>query len=348
MHKKLFFILFIFTISCNQKEEVLKDYALISGLISNNKSKNIDITSKGFDKRIKVNIDGTFKDTVKLITNGFYKFSDGKNELNINISNGNKIDFKYDYNDFEESIKFSGIGSETTEYLLKRKKLNIAENLSDYQSFFKLEPNKFIEKTKFIDEKFEEMLSSPNIDSLFKENEQKRTKNYIAYLKKNYSKNHSLLIKLAKGKSSPIFNDYENNKGRKLSLKDFLGKYVYINIWATWNSQCKEQIPFFNSLEEEFRNKNIEFISISLDDGRGYNNDKKLAKNAWKKFIKNNNLRGTNLIADKGWNSNFIKEYNVRTIPFFILLDKEGKIIDRNTKLPSDETLKQIFNKLLE
>lgn len=66
-------------------------------------------------------------------------------------------------------------------------------------------------------------------------------------------------------KPSPIFENFENIKGGTTSLKDLKGKYVYIDVWATWCGPCKAEIPHLKSLEEKYQGKNIVFVSISVD-----------------------------------------------------------------------------------
>jgi hypothetical protein len=51
-------------------------------------------------------------------------------------------------------------------------------------------------------------------------------------------------------------------------------------------------------------------------------------------------------MADKAWNSDFVKAYNIGGIPHFILIDKEGKILDDNAPRPSNPNLKKLFNSL--
>ncbi len=129
------------------------------------------------------------------------------------------------------------------------------------------------------------------------------------------------------GMPSPQFIGYENYKGGANSLNDFLGKYIYIDIWATWCSPCVAEIPYFEKLEKEYHDKNIAFVSISIDSKRDY--DK------WRKMIEEKHMKGVQLLADKDYDSDFIKAYNIYGIPKFILLDPEGLIINADAPRPS-------------
>lgn len=144
--------------------------------------------------------------------------------------------------------------------------------------------------------------------------------------------------KVSKYNVSPKFTDYENYAGGTTSLDDFKGKYVYIDIWASWCGPCLRQIPDLKRIESEYHNKNIEFVSISIDKKRDY--DK------WRSMIEEKELGGVQLLANNSSNSKFIKAYAIIGIPRFILLDPDGKIIDANAPRPTDKGLIELFNKL--
>ncbi len=132
---------------------------------------------------------------------------------------------------------------------------------------------------------------------------------------------------LQKGKPSPDFN-FADMSGKFFSLKDFKGKYVYIDVWATWCSPCKVEIPHLKKLESELHEKNIAFVSICTFDEQV----------KWEAMVKAQELSGTQLFAPR--DNEFTKKYNIQGIPRFLLIDKEGNIIDSNAKRPSDPTLK--------
>lgn len=140
-----------------------------------------------------------------------------------------------------------------------------------------------------------------------------------------------------KGSISPLFANYEQFGGGAKSLSDFKGSYVYIDVWATWCTPCKQEIPHLKRLEEEYKNKNIQFVSISID--------KLEAKEKWKRMIQKENLGGAQLLADKDWESSFIKKYAIdgTGIPRFILIDPKGYVVDAVAPRPSNPSLKTLF-----
>lgn len=138
---------------------------------------------------------------------------------------------------------------------------------------------------------------------------------------------------LAKGKESPSFV-YKNIEGKEISLSDLAGKYIYIDVWATWCGPCRSELPYLKELEEQFKNKDICFVSISCDQN----------KNAWEKMVKDEKLGGIQLIIDK--DDSFMKAYKITGIPRFILLDKEGKIINSKMSRPSNPETANALNAL--
>ena len=169
---------------------------------------------------------------------------------------------------------------------------------------------------------------------------------YGIYKKENPSKvnleeinqSYSAFTKIAKGNPSALFVDYKTPNDGKVSLKDFLGKYVYIDVWATWCGPCKKEIPFLKKIEKKYHGKNIEFVSISVDVEK--------QRQKWKDMVKDMGLTGTQIMADKDFKSDFIKAYNIAAIPRFILIDPSGNIVSPDALRPSDPKLIEFFNEL--
>lgn len=155
---------------------------------------------------------------------------------------------------------------------------------------------------------------------------------------KKITESYNKLKSLAKGTASPKFTDYEDNAGGTKSLDDLKGKYVYIDVWATWCGPCIGEIPSLKKVEEQFHGKNIHFLSISIDADKDH--DK------WKKMIVDKELGGIQVIADNDWNSKFVQDYMINGIPRFILLDPQGNIVNANAPRPSDPKLVETLNGL--
>lgn len=131
---------------------------------------------------------------------------------------------------------------------------------------------------------------------------------------------------LAKGMKAPSFTASDVD-GKEYKLEDFLGKYVYIDVWATWCGPCVREIPFLKVLEHEFHDNNISFISVSVDNQRDYQK--------WKNMVVDENLSGYQLIAPNDWKSDIAKNYLIQSIPRFILIDMEGNMINVSAERPS-------------
>jgi len=98
-------------------------------------------------------------------------------------------------------------------------------------------------------------------------------------------------------------------------------------------------------LEKEYKNKNISFLSISTDDDRRSNGSWEKARDKWTTMVKGRNLTGIQLWAGKD-DARFSKEYMIRSIPRFILIDPKGNIIDSNTLSPANPSLRKLLDEL--
>lgn len=160
------------------------------------------------------------------------------------------------------------------------------------------------------------------------------SKNFIKYAEDTYSS----LSKLKEGDVSPNFS-YNDINGAMVHLSDFKGRIVYIDVWATWCAPCIKQIPYIEKLEKEFHNMPITFVSISVD--------KKEAFEKWKKMVRVKNLVGVQLFADKSFDSDFMDHYAVNSIPRFIIIGKDGNIVDPDAPNPSYDKTRTLLSDLL-
>lgn len=343
MKKVLIFSLAIAFISCNQTP---KDYVSFSGEITNKNSDSLVIRSNTYYRTIKVNEDGSFKDTLKVET-GVYNLFDGKEATKLFLKNGIDLEITIDAEKFSETVSYSGNGSETSNYIAK--KILIQKSIFT-PDLFDNDEAVFKSKIENLNKELTQLLEShSNIDSTILTTEKESFSKMQHDLLKIFSQQKLIANQYTDfvGKPSPKFKNYENYKGGTTSLEDLKGKYVYVDVWATWCGPCKAEIPTLKAIEKEYHNKNIEFVSISVDNGRGYaNNSLEASKAGWKKMIADKQMGGTQLFADKAWQSEFIQGYQIRSIPRFILIDPNGNIVDANAPRPSNPKLKELFNSL--
>jgi len=335
--KKLFITLttILLLIAC-KNESANKDYVTLSGSITNANSKEIKIIDNQNQviKTITINDDNSFTDTLK-VSNGVYTFTDGNEYAALYLVNGYDIAITLDAKEFDETLTFTGNGSEGCNYLAK-KVLMQEQTFNNINDLYTLEEDAFL---SLINEKKNELIhlkdQYKNLDSTLIAMDNSDTEMLFKFIAGQYDK-ISKMAKL-KGTPSPKFTNYENYNGGTTSLDDLKGKFVYIDVWATWCGPCKVEIPHLKEIEKEFHGKNIAFVSISVD--------KEGAHEAWRKMIAEKEMGGIQLFA--GTDYKFAEDYQIDGIPRFILIDDKGNIVNQDAPRPSDPKLKDILNDLL-
>jgi len=142
------------------------------------------------------------------------------------------------------------------------------------------------------------------------------------------------------GKQAPIFEFTDVNGKTHLST-EFIGKVVYLDVWASWCGPCMREMPFSDELKKEYKdNDQIVFLYVSIDE----------KKEAWMEAAKrlglNENYSG--IAYPGGFKSDFAKKYSVNSIPHYVLIDKKGNLVSHKAERPSkkDEVMKWINNAL--
>ena len=140
------------------------------------------------------------------------------------------------------------------------------------------------------------------------------------------------------GKSSYNFS-LPDSTGKMVSMKDFKGKVVLIDVWATWCGPCKAQFPFLKEIEHEYaNNEDLVFVGISLD--------KLEVKQKWIDMIQKEKLGGIQLLDDFG--KSFGRKYGLTAIPRFMLIDRQGRWIEIRCPRPeAKEDLRRYLDKAL-
>lgn len=167
---------------------------------------------------------------------------------------------------------------------------------------------------------------------------QEKMEKYGKYFKAEYQKktlevlNSKLYSAEAGAKPAANFT-YPDQNGKMVSLSDFKGKVVLVDVWATWCGPCKQEIPSLKNLEKELHGKDVIFISVSLDEEKD--------KQKWKDMIKEKEMDGVQLFAS-GW-TKITKDYNIQAIPRFMVFDKKGNVVTIEAPRPSNPKLKELL-----
>ncbi len=283
-------------------------------------------------QEIKLDAKGLFQATFA-ITEGMYQLFDGKEYAELYLKNGDDLTMTMDAAAFDETIKFEGKGAAENNYLSDETR---TESKFDFNALLAMDETNF---KKAVDDKKNAdvaRLEKNKLDPKFVELYKNNINMSLAGLQQYY--NQILANKKMNNQKAPNF-DYENAAGGKTSLESLKGKYVYVDVWATWCGPCRAEIPFLKEMEKNFHNKNIAFISISTDVEKDH--DK------WKTFVKEKELSGIQVIADKT-NIDFLKSFDINTIPRFILIDPAGNVIDADAARPSNPKLKTQLEGLLK
>lgn len=125
------------------------------------------------------------------------------------------------------------------------------------------------------------------------------------------------------GKQAPEFSA-PTPEGKTVSLKESLGKVTIIDFWASWCAPCRKENPNVVALYDEFHDKGLNIIGVSLD--------KEGDANKWKDAITADKLTWTQISNLQYWNEPIAKKYNVKSIPATFILDASGKIVAKDLR----------------
>lgn len=308
----------------------------LSASVNNPNSDSLVLHNEDFKITLKApggNFEGSFD-----APRGFYQLFDGAEFSTLYLDEGSDLKITADGKRLAETLAFSGRGSKENKFLLIKKK----EDQKLKEHFRNAVPNdaELHDILKKRLEKAKTLLSSEEYDRYFPAlmlAEYERENQEIIHQLALYKAKESSVASL-KNTPAPDFN-FENLNGGTSKLSALRGSVVYVDIWATWCGPCKSEIPHLKKLEEEFAGKPVQFVSISVDA------PKDRAK--WREFATANGLGGMQLLADDGWNSQWIKHFKIAGIPRFVIIGKDGQIADPDAPRPSSPESAVTLNHLI-
>jgi thiol-disulfide isomerase/thioredoxin len=145
---------------------------------------------------------------------------------------------------------------------------------------------------------------------------------------------NKMLESISKGKTAPLFKA-STLDGKKFSIESLKGKYLVIDVWATWCGPCKEQSPYFEKMALKYKKENIQFVTLSTDEN----------KKKWFIEAKTKSKSIPQLLLEN--QDKFAADYNIESIPRFILIDPKGNFVNSRMPFPSESSFEIILRKAL-
>ncbi|MAW60197.1 MAG: hypothetical protein CMJ94_05105 [Planctomycetes bacterium] len=128
------------------------------------------------------------------------------------------------------------------------------------------------------------------------------------------------------GLEMPDFVGPRHNGGGEWRLRDFRGKVVLVQFWATWSRPCAQEMPQIAALQQQLGGENFTVLGVSLDD------DRREGRVRLDSYLETIGLDAPQVYEGKGWEGAIPQQFALRAIPANFLLDAQGVIRGRNLR----------------
>jgi thiol-disulfide isomerase/thioredoxin len=120
--------------------------------------------------------------------------------------------------------------------------------------------------------------------------------------------------------------------------KQWKGKIIYVDFWASWCSPCLRAMPYSKELKKKLESKDVVFVYLALND----------KEDLWRQSAKKNQIIENNFFIRNSKSSKFISNYNVNAIPRYMIFDKNGMLIHEDAPGPETKEAFEILAELLK
>lgn len=365
---KNFFLAIVFLIIASSIQAQFLNNLTISGTIANHEGEYVYLSELGANVMIpldsaKISPNNSFLISTNIEKSNFFQLSNGAKQYTILILEPNEVvELDLDAQRMLQPAKVKGspismqfysilqnvnqfdaaqqqLNAEYEKYVGTAQQDSVGQVLSRQYEAIKIQKEEYLKK---------EISNSPSLASLiFLENIdiEQNLDLYIKLDKILYAKYPDNLfvkdvhnkveskMRLAPGSAAPEIN-LPDQEGNNIALSTLKGKVVLIDFWASWCSPCRRENPNNVRLYEKYKSKGFEIYGVSLDKERS----------SWVKAIKDDKLTWTHVSDLRYWQSVAAKKYGVSSIPFTVLIDKEGNVIEVGLRGAAlEQKLEQIF-----
>jgi len=112
-------------------------------------------------------------------------------------------------------------------------------------------------------------------------------------------------------------------------IDKYKGKVIYLDFWASWCRPCKNEMPHSLNMQKHFKGKDVVFLYLSSDRDA----------NAWRNSVAQLKITGENYLVNGKVHNEYNNLFDVRYIPRYVLINKDGKVVDANAKRPSSSEI---------
>lgn len=272
--------------------------------------------------------------------------------LTSNTSNGLR--------DFKDQIKYSGEWANYVESELAKKLADRKSSAESKAAFTlvatvlkmnnlpvteKLTKQDFLDLRRMADEVYKIYPSLPYMITFEHEydllaerftTQEERSDHYLKMSKVDNERVRERYSNLYKESTASFELKFTALDGCKIDLKDYKGKVVLVDFWATWCGPCVAEIPHVREVYEKYKEKGFDVIGISLDTN----------KSRLEEYLKKNEIPWPQYFDGKGWNNEIAVRYGVKGIPAAYLIGRDGVLITKKARAEVlDKTMEELFHK---
>lgn len=138
------------------------------------------------------------------------------------------------------------------------------------------------------------------------------------------------------------FTDLSSENGENLNIPAFIsrqsGKVVYVDFWASWCAPCIESFPDAQVLRDEYSDSLVTFVFLSIDE----------TIDGWKQSEWKYKLGENSFWVKNEANQEFLEALAIKTIPRYLIYNKQGKLVHRNAPGPGSTDIRDLLNQYIE